>query len=169
VVFDRFDHHTVLVGRRWHLHAPSSSDGRVRNIAVAGDLIGCVDNHNALVQLIGKHSGRFPQESGLAHTGTTEEQHTLAGLNQITHDGDRAEHSATNSAGEADNLPRTIADSGDAVKRSLDASPIVPAKYSNAFGDEGEIFTIHFSIGQSHFAALKPGLRYPPEIHDDLD
>jgi hypothetical protein len=60
VVFDRFDHHTMLICRRRHLHAPGSSDRRMRNIAIPGDLVGCVNDHHPIVQLVGKHACRFP-------------------------------------------------------------------------------------------------------------
>ena len=111
MVLDRFDHHTMLICRRWYLHAPGASDRRVRNVAVAGDLIGRVNDHHPLVQLVGKHAGGFPQERGLSNAGATEEQHALAGLDEVAHDGDGAEDSAADPAGESDDLAGAIADS----------------------------------------------------------
>ncbi len=48
VIFDGFDHHLVLQGRLRHLHAPRPADGRVGNVAVAGDLVAGVDDDGAL-------------------------------------------------------------------------------------------------------------------------
>jgi hypothetical protein len=169
MVLDRFDHHAVLICRRWHLHAPGASDRRVRNIAVTGDLIGCVDHHHPLVQLVGKDTSRFPQERRLSHTWPAEKQHALAGLNEVAHDRDRTEHSSANPAGKSDNFTGAIADSGDAMKRSFYAGPIVSTERADALGNKRKILAIDLSIGQRHFPALEPRFRCAAQVHDDLD
>ena len=45
VVLHSLYHHGVLPGRRGHLHAPGTADGRVRHIAIPGDLIGGIDDY----------------------------------------------------------------------------------------------------------------------------
>ena len=47
------DHHLVLLIRVWDLHAPRAPDARVRHVAVAADLIGRVDDDNALAEVVG--------------------------------------------------------------------------------------------------------------------
>jgi len=49
-----FDHHRVLEERRLDLHAARAPDAWMRDVAVAADLVGGVDNHNALAQLVGE-------------------------------------------------------------------------------------------------------------------
>jgi hypothetical protein len=169
MVLDCFDHHAMLIGWRRHLHAPGASNRRVRNIAVTGDLIGCIDDHHSLVQFVGKNASGFPQKRRLSDTWATEEQHALAGLDEVAHDGNCSEDSATNSAGKPDNFAGAIADSGDAMKRSFYTGSIVPAKRSNAFGNKCEILAIYFTIRQRHFPALEPRFGCSPQVHDDLD
>jgi len=50
VVLHRLDHGGVLALRRRHLHPPCPTDARVGDVAVAGNLVGCVDDDDALVQ-----------------------------------------------------------------------------------------------------------------------
>ena len=45
------------------------------------------------------------------------------------------------------------------MKRPLYSGSIVSAKYSDAFGNEGEIFAIHLSIRQRYFPALETWLQ----------
>jgi hypothetical protein len=169
VVLNRLDHYAVLIGWRWHLHAPGASNRRMRNIAVTGNLIGCVDDHHPLVQLVGKYPSSFSQERRLTHPRATEEQHALAGLDKVAHDCDGAEDSTTNPAGKPDNLAGAIADCGNTMKRPFYTGSIVTAKRSNAFRDKCEIFAIHLSVNQRHFFALEPCFRCTPEVHDNLN
>lgn len=57
VVLHSLNHHLVLVLRVRHLHAPGAPDGAVRHVAVAADLIAGIDDHNALVKLVGEDAG----------------------------------------------------------------------------------------------------------------
>ena len=66
VVLDRLDHHLVLERRRAHLHPAGLADGRVRDVAVAGDLVGGVDDDDALAQVVGQDAGGLAQHRRLA-------------------------------------------------------------------------------------------------------
>ncbi len=57
VVFHGLDHHFVLLSRLGHLHAPCAANGRMRDIAVAADLVGRVHDDRALGGA--QHTGRF--------------------------------------------------------------------------------------------------------------
>ena len=50
VVLDRLDHHLVLERRRPDLHPAGLADGRMRDVAVAGDLVRRVDDHDPLAR-----------------------------------------------------------------------------------------------------------------------
>jgi hypothetical protein len=141
----------------------------VRNIAVTRYLVGSIDDHHPLMQLVGENASGFAQECRLSHAWATEEQHALARLDEVAHDRDGAEDSAANPAGKPDDLTGAIADSGDAMKRSFYTGAIVAAKCSDAFGNKCEILAIHFSVSQRYFPTLEPRFRCTPKIHDDLD
>ena len=66
VVLDRLDHHLVLERGRPDLHPAGLADRRVGNVAVAGDLVARVDDHDALAQVVGQDPGRLAQHRRLA-------------------------------------------------------------------------------------------------------
>ena len=78
VVLHRLDHHLVLQLRPGHLHAPGAADGRMGDVAVAGDLVAGVDHHHPPLQVVGQHPGDLPQGGGLAHPRTAHQQQRLA-------------------------------------------------------------------------------------------
>jgi hypothetical protein len=67
-------HHMMLLGCICHLHAPGSTNGRMRHVTVTSNLIGSVNNHHTLVQVIGQGAGNVPDHRRLAHAWTTQEQ-----------------------------------------------------------------------------------------------
>ena len=66
VVLDRLDHHLVLERRRADLHPARLADGRVRDVAVAGDLVAGVDDDDALAHVVGQDAGGLAQHRRLA-------------------------------------------------------------------------------------------------------
>src|SRR5581483_9980858 len=86
VVFDGLDHDAVLLFGRGDLHPAGASDARMRNIAVARDLIAGVYDDDALLQFLGEDAGHFAQLGGLAATGPTEQQDALAALDDVLDD-----------------------------------------------------------------------------------
>jgi hypothetical protein len=51
VIFDRFNHHGMLLAGALYLHAPGPPNPRMGDIAVAGDFVRGVNHHNALAEL----------------------------------------------------------------------------------------------------------------------
>src|SRR5581483_2847564 len=121
VVLDGLDHHGVLERRLRHLHAARLADGRVRDIAVARDLVRRVDDDDALVHVVGQHARDLAQHGRLADARPAEEQRAAPGLDQVLDYLDRAEDGAADAAGETDDAPAAVADARDAVQRALDA------------------------------------------------
>lgn len=73
-------HHDVVLPRGvCHLHPARSADGGVRHVPVTPDLVGRVDNHDALVQLVRQRAGNFTDGGRLADAGTTQEQDRQVG------------------------------------------------------------------------------------------
>ena len=74
VILDRLDHHKVLPLWRAHLHAARLADCWMRNVAVAGDLVRRVHNHNALAELRGENARRLAEHGGLTNTWAAHDQ-----------------------------------------------------------------------------------------------
>ena len=132
VVFHRLYHRRVLHGRRFHLHPAGMADGRVRDIAVASNLIGRIDDDNPLVYIVGQHPGHFPQHRCLAHAGTAQQHDALARLHQVFNYLYRAENGAAHTAGQTNNAPLAISDGGYAVQRPLNPGPVVITEAADA-------------------------------------
>ena len=81
----------------------------MRDVAVAGDLVRGVDHDDALPQIVGEHARDLAQHRGLADTGTPEEQHAAAGLDDVAQDLDGAVHGASDAEREADDLAGAVA------------------------------------------------------------
>ena len=140
VVLDRLDHHRVLHRRRGHLHAPRAANRRVRDVAVAADLVRRVDDHDPLAQIVGQHARGFAQQRGLAHARATHHQDAAARLDDVADDGDRAEDGAADAAGDADDAAFAIANRRNAMQRALDAGAIVVAEDADALDDVLDVF-----------------------------
>jgi hypothetical protein len=74
VVFHRLNHHLVLQLRASNLHPAGPANGRMRNVAITGDLIACIYYYHPLIELISQHPGDLAQGGGLAHTRTAHQQ-----------------------------------------------------------------------------------------------
>src|SRR5207302_8667669 len=84
VILDSFDHHGVLqVGTR-HLHAAAGPDARVGDIAVTANLVGCVDNDDALPEFGRKHACALSQQCRLSDAGTAQEEQAYSGFDDIS-------------------------------------------------------------------------------------
>ena len=83
MILDRFDHHRVLHRRRGHLHAPRAADRGMRDVAIAADLIGRVDDHDPLAQIVGQDARGFAQQGGFAHARAAHHQDAAARLDDV--------------------------------------------------------------------------------------
>ena len=86
VVLHRLDHHRVLHAGRAHLHAAGAADGRMGDVAVAGDLVGGVDDHDPLVHVVGEDAGDLAQHRRLADAGPAQQEDALARPNDVLDD-----------------------------------------------------------------------------------
>ena len=92
------------------------------------DLVGRVDDDDALAQVVGQHARRLAQHRRLADARPAEQQNALPDLDEVADDRDRAEHGAADAAGQADDAPGAVANRRDAVQRPLDAGAVVVAE-----------------------------------------
>ncbi len=170
VVLDRLDHDRMLFRRARHLHTSCATDRRMRNIAVARNLVRGIDDHHALAEIVGQHAGDFAQQGRLADTRLAEQQHTLAFFDQILDDIDRAKDSSTDAAGYADHRARSITHRRDTVQRALDTGAVIFAEVADA--------RRRYSPGlrarppypkERSLPAAKARLGQSSQVHDDLD
>ena len=110
VVLDRLDHHLVLDGRRLDLHPARLADGRMRDVAVAGDLVAGVDDHDPLAHVVGEHTRGLAQHRRLADAGPAHDEDRLPGLDEVVDDVDRPEDRAADPAGQAHDLAGPVPD-----------------------------------------------------------
>jgi hypothetical protein len=103
VIFDGLDHHRVLQRRVGDLHAPSHADARMRDVAVAGDFVRCIDDHDALA-LFGKNARALAQHRRLTDAGLAEQTNRRPAAQHVEQNVDRSVHRAADAAGEPDDL-----------------------------------------------------------------
>ena len=139
VVLDRLDHHLVLEARRPDLHPARLADGRVRDVAVARDLVGGVDDDDALAQVVGEDARGLAEHRRLADARATHDQDRLPGLDEVVDDLDRPVHRPPDPAGQADDLAVPVADRADPVERALDAGAVVIAERADVVDDVGDV------------------------------
>ena len=168
VVFHRLDHHAVLLGGRRHLHAPGMADGRVRNIAVAGDFVGGIDDDHALARFVGEDAGNLAQHGGLADAGASQQEDVLAAVGQILDYLDGAEYGAPNAAGDAHHVSPAVTDGRDAVQGPLHAGAIVVAEIPDAGDDVLQVFPTDRVVSQHHVAVGEAGLGQSAQIEDNF-
>ncbi|MNS39074.1 hypothetical protein D3C72_713430 [compost metagenome] len=169
VVLDRLDHHAFLRLGGGHLHAAGPADGGVRDVAVAGDLVGRVDDDHALAELVGQHAGDLAELGGLADAGATHHQDRAAGFHQVADDVDGAQNGAAHAAGQADDAALAVADGRDAVERALDAGAVVAGERADAGHDQVDVLHGDRLLAQVDHPAGEAGLRLAAQVHDDLD
>ncbi len=155
---------------RAHLHAPGAADARVRDVAVAGDLVGGVDDDDALVELVGEHAGGLAQHRRLADARAAHDEDGLARFDEVVDDLDGAEDGPPDAAGEAHDLAVAVADGADAVQRALDAGAVVLAEGAHVVDHVLDVVLADLAVEQDLLAAAAEArLRLAPEVHDDLD
>ena len=169
VVLDRLDHHLVLHRRRAHLHPARLADGRVRDVAVAGDLVRGVDDHDPLAEVIGEHAGGLAEHRGLADARAAHDEDRLPGLDEVVDDLDRAVDGAPDPAGQTDDLPVPVPDRADPMERSLDAGPVVVPERADVVDDEGDVGLGDLALEQHRLGVREAGLGPPAEVEHDLD
>ena len=169
VVLDRLDHHLVLQRWRADLHAARLADRRVRDVAVAGDLVGRVDHDDALAEVVGQHPRGLAQHRGLADAGPAHDQDRLPGLDEVVDDLDRAVDGAADPARQADDLAVPVADRADPVERALDARAVVVPERADVVDHEGDVGLGDLAIQQADLGIGEASLRATAEVEHDLD
>ena len=154
---------------RADLHPAGLADRRVRDVAVAGDLVGRVDDDDPLAEVVGEDAGRLAEHRRLADAGPAHDQDRLPGLDEVVDDLDRAVDGPPDPAGQPDDLAVPVADRADPVERPLDPGPVVVAERPDVVDDVGDVGLADLAIEQRHLAVREARLRPAAEVEDDLD
>ncbi len=168
VVLDRFDHDGMLQGGGADLHPPRAADPGVRNVTVATDLVGGVDDDHPLLHLIGEHAGALAEHRRLPNSRAAEQEDALSADDHILDNVDRPGDGPTHAAGQADNLATAVADRGNAVERPLDAGPVVVTEGANARGYELEVFRGDGRVVEDDLVVRKASLGLASEVEHHL-
>jgi len=121
----------VLLLRIPHLHPPRAPDAAVRHVPVPADLIGGVDDHDALPQLVCTQPRQLPNRCRLPDPRAPQEQDGRPAADQVAHQFRAAGDRAPDAAGEADDLAGAVAHGADAVEGGVDAGAVVAAKVAD--------------------------------------
>ena len=140
MVLDRLNHDEVLSLWGAHLHSSRLADRRMRNVAVASDLVRGVNHHHTLAKFRGEDACRLAEHGGLTDTRSPHDQNRSARFDMVAQDLNGAEHRATDTAGEANDSIRSIANRRDAVQRSFDSSAVVTTKVADACDHPVQVF-----------------------------
>ena len=168
VVLDRLDHHRVLLGRDADLHPPRVADARVRDVAVAGDLVAGVDHDHALAEVVGQDAGHLAQHRRLADAGAPQQQDALPALDDVADDVDRAEDGAADAAGQPDHLAGPVPDGADAMQGALDAGAVVAAEGADVLDDVVDIGLDDLPVEEHLLAVREARLRTAPKVEHHL-
>jgi hypothetical protein len=169
MVLDGLDHDRVLHRRGGYLHASRAAHRWVRDVAVAADLVGGVNDHHPLAEVVGQHACRFAQQRRLTNSRTAHHQDAATGFDDVADDGHGAEDGPPDAAGDADDAPLAIANRGDAVQRAFDARAIVVAEGANALDDIVDVFLANGVRREQHFAPGHPRLGFATQVHDHFE
>ena len=170
VVLDRLDHHLVLERRRPDLHPAGLADRRVRDVAVAGDLVRRVDDDDPLAEVVGEDAGGLAEHRRLADARPAHDQDRLPGLDEVVDDLDRPVDRPPDPAGQPDDLAVPVADRADPVERPLDARPGCRRRSVPMWSTTWAMSASSISRSRSVDLAVREArLRPAAEVEDDLD
>jgi hypothetical protein len=169
VVLDRLDHHLVLQRRRPDLHPARLADGRVRDVAVAGDLVRGVDDDHALAEVVGQDARRLAEHGGLADARPAHDEDRLPALDEVADDLDRPEHRPADAQRQPDDLAIPVPDRRDAVERPLDARAVVVAERPDVVDDVLDVALGDLPVEEHDLAVRVAGLGPPAQVQDHLD
>jgi hypothetical protein len=94
----------MLKLRSLYLHPACASDGWMRDVAIAGDFVGCIDDHHAAAKLIGNDACSLSKLSGFANAGATKEEDGLSAFDDIPDDVNRSVDTSANAARQANDF-----------------------------------------------------------------
>ncbi len=169
VVLHRLDHHLVLERRRPDLHPAGLADRRVRDVAVARDLVRRVDDHDALAQVVGKDARRLPQHRRLADARPAHDQDRLSGLDEVADDLDRAVDRPPDATRQAHDLAAPVPDRADPVEGPLDAGPVVVAERPDLVDNQRDVGLGDLAVREDDLAIGKARFRDAAQVQHDLD
>ena len=164
VVLHRLDHHRMLQRRRAHLHSARPADARMRNIAVARNLVGSVHDDDAFQRIVRQHARNLAQHGSLAHARLAQQQHALAAQHQILDNANSAVHSPAHAQGQSHDPAGAVAYRRNPVQRPLYAGAVVLAESADILDYEVNVRLRNLACGDDEAFAEKARLRLSAQI-----
>ena len=168
VVLDCLDHHVMLQMGIGDRHPARVADSGMRNVAVTGDFVGRVDDHDALA-LFGEHTRAFAQHRRLADARTSEQADRFPAADHVEDDVDRAVDRTADAARQPNDAAGAIANRADAMQRLLDARAVVAAERRESRGDVRDVFSRDRRVSEKDEVVIEPRLGRTPQVEDDFD
>ena len=140
----------------------------MRHVAIAGDLVGGIDDDHPFLGFLRQDPGHLPQHGGFAHAGAAQEQDILSGERQVFDDLDRPEDCPAHPAGDAYDLSFPVADGRYPVESALDSGAVVVAEIADPFNHVRQVLGGNRTIVQVSVARHEPGLGQAPQVQYDL-
>jgi hypothetical protein len=166
MILNRLDHYRMLSLDRGDLHATGATDRRVGDVAVAGNLIGGVDDDHAAS--FGGEPGRLAQDGRLPDTGSAEEENGAARTNLIGDDLSGTRDRPPDATGEANDHAGAISDGANPVQGATNPGPVVAAEATDAALHGGEVVAGDLPGEQVTITGIDPREWRPPKVKDNL-
>src|SRR5690606_4712028 len=157
---------TSIALRMRHLHASRLADGGMRHIAIAADLVRSVDDDDAAG--FRQNARGFAQHRRFANARRAEQEHALAGFDQVLQDRDRTVYRAPDTCRQADYIAPPVANGGNAMQRALHASPVIGGEAADPGDNRVDVVAGDFVFTQNDFAIDISRRRHAPQVEDDL-
>jgi hypothetical protein len=137
-------------------------------IAIACDFVGSVNYHNALVSVVGKNAGHFPEHGSLAHARLAQHKNAFARKRKVFDNPDCAIHGTPDPESEANGLAVAIANGRYAMECTLYTSPVILAKRAYAVYDILNIVLCHLLGSEKNVLVQKAGFRLTPKVKNNF-
>src|SRR5438552_17765036 len=158
----------MLFSRTRHLHTTSTSNARMRNIAISSYLIRGIHDHHTFIGFVREDASYFAQQGGFSHTWATKNQDGLALFDNITDQGNTAKHRSPNTACQANDFPFAVTHCTDTVQSAFNACAVVVAKLADTFDHIFEV-GVGYGLGaKDHLSLGEAALGITPEVQYDL-
>ena len=129
------------------------------HIAIASDLVGCIDDDDALVVVVRQNPGDFAKHCCFADARPTYQQNALTRLDQIVDQPDAAKHGAANPASQANRFAGAITNDRDAVECAFDTGSVVITGMSDVIDYMGDLRLADLFISEPDISVREPGFR----------
>ncbi len=137
------------------------------HVAVAADLVGSI--HDDDPAAVGQDAGGLAQQGGLAHAGPAQDQDTLARIDDVLEDVNRAVDGPSHPAGQPHDMPAPVADGGDAVQGAFQPGPVIGVEIADTLDDAIDVLVGDFLVAEFDLTLDEAGRGHASQVEDDFE